>query len=168
VSATGTVATLSGVLGSVSTVSSLRTVELEKYLGDVVSDFQTLNPDIRFGFECTGNGRSLDSVKDGDVLVLVVSELIDNAIFALNGQGRIETSICFLRASNSFQLIVHDSGPGVPSSLAKTVFEEGVSTKGPGRGLGLSLVRSAVRTLGGTISYEYKNGARFRLVLPVG
>ena len=147
-------------------VSSLQTAGLQKYLGDVIADFQTLNPDIQFGFECIRGDRSLDSIRDGGILVLVISELIDNATVALNGQGRIETSICFLRASNLLQLTVHDSGPGVPNELATTIFEEGVTTKGPGHGLGLSLVRSAVRALGGTITYEYKNGARFRLVLP--
>jgi CheY-like chemotaxis protein/anti-sigma regulatory factor (Ser/Thr protein kinase) len=147
-------------------VGSLRTTGLEKYLRDVISDFQTLNPDMQFGFECVGSDRSLDSIQDGGILVLVISELIDNTIFALNGQGKIDTSICFLRASNLLQLTIHDSGPGVPNDLVASVFKEGVTTKGPGRGLGLSLVRSAVRALGGTISYEYKNGAQFRLVLP--
>jgi CheY-like chemotaxis protein len=166
----GLVAHLDGQLVCITrlskVVSSLRTTGLEKYLRDVISDYQTLNPDIQFGFECVRSDRSLDSIQDGGILVLVISELIDNAIFALNGKGKVETSICFLRASNSLQLIVHDSGPGVPNDLAASVFEEGVTTKGPGRGLGLSLVRSAVGALGGSISYEYKNGARFRLVLP--
>jgi CheY-like chemotaxis protein len=146
--------------------SSLQPGGLEKYLGDVIADFRTLNPDIEFGFEFARDGRSLDSIKDGSALVLIISELIDNAVFALDGKGKIDTGICFLRSRNSLQLTVQDSGPGVPASLARTVFDEGVTTKGQGHGLGLALVRSAVRALDGTISYEYKNGAKFRLLLP--
>lgn len=147
-------------------VKRQKTVALETYLRDVISDFQVLNPDIEFGFECVLNNKELELIQDGSLLVLIISELIDNAITALDGPGKIETSICFLRGSGSLQVSVKDSGAGVPIALVGTIFDEGVSTKGPGRGLGLSLVRNAVRGLGGTIHYEYRSGAAFRFVVP--
>jgi len=148
-------------------VKGQKAVTLESYLTNVISDFQVLNPDIEFNLKSSFDNDKLDSVQDGDLLVLIISELFDNAISATNGKGKIEASISFLRGSGSLQINVRDSGPGVPVALVGTIFDEGVSTKGPGRGLGLSLVRNAVRGLGGTIHYEYRNGATFRLIIPI-
>jgi CheY-like chemotaxis protein/class 3 adenylate cyclase len=147
-------------------VKRQKAAALETYLQDVISDFQVLNPDIEFMFDCAVNVNELGKIQDGSLLVLIISELIDNAISALEGRGKIETKIRFLRGSGSFQISVRDSGTGVPVALVGTIFDAGVSTKGPGRGLGLSLVRDAVRWLGGTIHYEYRNGATFRFVIP--
>ena len=63
--------------------------------------------------------------------------------------------------------MVSDSGPGVQPDIMQQLFTEGISTKGSGRGLGLSLVREAVGALKGEIRYEYHAGARFFVVLPI-
>ena len=48
--------------------------------------------------------------------------------------------------------------PGA-DSLMENMFHEGASTKGEGRGLGLSLIHEATRSLKGDISYEFEDGA---------
>jgi CheY-like chemotaxis protein len=149
-----------------SVVRRLKMPALGKYLSDLISDFETLNPRIKFSFECFPDLGVLDSVPEGGLLALVLFELVDNAISALAGRGKINTRICFLRASGALQLTIHDSGPGVRPDLVPNMFREGISTKGPSRGLGLSLVRGAVHTLGGTIDYTYEAGAKFCLVIP--
>ena len=65
------------------------------------------------------------------------------------------------------QVTVKDSGPGVPAEIEGRMFEENVSTKGPGRGMGLHLVREAVRLLRGSITYDRRDGSAFCVRLPL-
>ncbi|MFF7800641.1 sensor histidine kinase [Streptomyces olivaceus] len=70
-------------------------------------------------------------------------------------------------------LRVSDTGAGVDPAHADLVFERGYSTKPAdegGRGLGLALVRQAVRRHGGTLSVTDAEGggARFEARLPLG
>jgi signal transduction histidine kinase len=75
-------------------------------------------------------------------------------------------------ASASGELLcftVDDSGPGVPVNLRAKIFEPFFSTRSSGTGLGLAMVRRAVRDQGGTVVVEESplGGARFRVVVPV-
>jgi two-component system sensor histidine kinase DcuS len=85
----------------------------------------------------------------------------------LAGTGKIETKISVLESTNVLRILVHDSGVGIPAELREKVFTEGVSTKGEGRGLGLWLIREAAHSLKGSISYEYDNGAKFLVHIPL-
>ncbi|MFJ6633241.1 ATP-binding protein [Streptomyces sp. NPDC091376] len=67
-------------------------------------------------------------------------------------------------------LRVSDSGPGVRSGDVEAVFERGWSTRGPGRGLGLALVRQAAHRGRGTVEVAQgpHGGAEFTVRLPLG
>jgi len=69
------------------------------------------------------------------------------------------------------QVVVADSGPGVPAADADRVFEPFYSTKVPGRGtgLGLAIVAQTIEALGGTIWVQpaREGGAAFVLLLPL-
>ncbi|MBA3937974.1 MAG: response regulator, partial [Planctomycetes bacterium] len=69
------------------------------------------------------------------------------------------------------ELIVRDSGHGIPAEVLPRIFDPFFTTKpvGKGTGLGLSAVYGTVRTHGGAISASNQpgGGARFRLVLPL-
>jgi len=67
-------------------------------------------------------------------------------------------------------LRVSDDGPGLPEHLGSRVFERDVSTKGPDRGLGLSIVSEIVRRAGGAVrvSSAPQRGATFEVALPLG
>jgi PAS domain S-box-containing protein len=65
---------------------------------------------------------------------------------------------------------VVDTGAGVKPDLAERIFEPFFTTKaGQGSGLGLSISRQIVASLGGTLTLEpnVPRGTRFRVVLPV-
>jgi signal transduction histidine kinase len=67
---------------------------------------------------------------------------------------------------------VSDDGPGFPAEDADRLFEPFFTTKPPGRGragLGLTLCRDVVRTLGGTVLLEREpgRGACLTLLLPL-
>ncbi|MFD0430467.1 sensor histidine kinase [Streptomyces zhihengii] len=64
---------------------------------------------------------------------------------------------------------VSDSGPGVSPDRTEDVFRRGWSTHGPGRGIGLALVRQAVRRGHGTVAVGRgaDGGAEFTVRLPL-
>ncbi|MGW2252728.1 sensor histidine kinase [Kitasatospora sp. NPDC001660] len=111
-----------------------------------------------------------DAVVDARALVTVLGNLIDNAVDALGGGGRVDVSLA--AAGSTLLLQVADSGPGVPEELREQVFEEGWSSKdAPAhrpRGLGLAMVRRLVERTGGRIVLDAGplGGARFTVELP--
>jgi signal transduction histidine kinase len=69
-------------------------------------------------------------------------------------------------AGNTVRIVVEDTGSGIPDRTKARLFEPFVSTKGEGhRGLGLSIVYSLARQMGGDVRYEPTRptggGARF-------
>lgn len=81
---------------------------------------------------------------DGSELNQVWTNLIDNAIDAMSGQGQI-----LIRTwHDEYAVLVEivDHGPGVPSDLAARIFDPFFTTKavGKGTGLGLDIVRRIV------------------------
>ena len=101
-------------------------------------------------------------------LVQVVLNLVLNAADACNGEGRVR--ILARRKGAAVELVVEDSGPGVPAEVREHLFEPFVTTKevGKGTGLGLAVCRGLVEAAGGTIVLDssYTGGARFVVELP--
>ena len=123
---------------------------------------------IRVKFE-TGNAvQSLQlNEKTIAVLSLAVCELIDNAVEALRGKGKVDIEIDFLLSKQTFYIEVKDNGKGLEQGSEKMAFVEKYSTRGQGRGLGLFLVKEGITKLGGTIEYSYDNGAVFKVLVPI-
>ncbi len=65
------------------------------------------------------------------------------------------------------QIIVEDTGPGIPEGLRARIFDPFFSTKASGRGLGLSAVRGIVNSLDGllTLTHTDASGTRFDIFL---
>lgn len=102
-------------------------------------------------------------------LAQVVLNLIINAIHATPEDGEIRVSATVHR--DMLEVIVRDTGSGVPAELRQRIFEPFFTTKatGEGTGLGLALCRSFVTAAGGTIAYTDGDGggAAFVVRLPV-
>jgi len=73
----------------------------------------------------------------GNELHQVWTNLLDNAIDAMNGQGQIwlRTS----RENDDVLVEIADSGPGIPPEIQSRIFEPFFTTKGVGEGTGLGL-----------------------------
>ena len=99
----------------------------------------------------------------------VWTNLIDNAVDAMDGHGRLTVRT---RPDGADRLMVEigDTGPGVPDDVRSRVFEPFFTTKevGKGTGLGLDIAwRIIVGRHGGEIRLESVPGdTRFQVVLP--
>ena len=62
--------------------------------------------------------------------------------------------------------MISNNGAPIPEELRERLFEPGVSTKGEGHGLGLSIVRTTLAEYGGTISLETGPETVFTVAVP--
>lgn len=105
----------------------------------------------------------------GSGLNQVWTNLLDNAIDALGGTGRIRVRT--FRLGDDVAVEITDNGPGIPPELQSRVFDPFFTTKAPGQGTGLGLdivYRTVVRDHGGHVYLSSEPGATtFRVRLPV-
>ncbi|MBI3854718.1 MAG: histidine kinase, partial [Planctomycetes bacterium] len=123
-------------------------------------------------------GRAIRFVQEGPaeltvpadpvLLEQVLWNLFLNAAEAMKGGGEVRVS--WRTAGTAVELVVADSGGGVPPEVLPKLFRPFVTTKTAGTGLGLSLCRKILEAHGGTItiSSESGRGTRVTLRLPGG
>jgi signal transduction histidine kinase len=105
----------------------------------------------------------------GGELNQVWTNLIDNAIDAVDGSGKI----CVATFVEDNQLVVEimDNGKGIPPEIQSRIFEPFFTTKAVGSGTGLGLIisnRIVANRHGGEIEFESKPGeTRFKVRLPL-
>jgi signal transduction histidine kinase len=120
---------------------------------------------------------------DAPKLMQAVTNLIANALKFTPSGGEVACTVRFtdpdlsqgegVPSRRRAELVVSDSGPGVPAEFRARIFEQGFrlvrDAKLPGRGLGLSVVREVVELHRGTIRAEdgESGGAAMVMALPV-
>jgi signal transduction histidine kinase len=104
----------------------------------------------------------------GSELNQVWTNLLDNAIDAMNGTGTI--TIRTRRDGDWAVVEIEDDGPGIPEAAKAQIFDPFFTTKEPGRGTGLGLSTSysiVTEKHRGRISVESRPGlTRFTVCLP--
>lgn len=136
-------------------------------VADRVADLARLaHPGARL--EVAGSVGAVEA--DPDRITQVLTNLVDNALAATDGRGRV--AMVLARTEDAVTVDVADDGPGVPPADAERVFERLVrldpSRSSGGSGLGLSIARGIAEAHGGTLVLlpSDEPGARFRLSLP--
>jgi len=105
----------------------------------------------------------------GSELNQVWTNLIDNAVDAVKGTGKI----CIATFLDDDQVVVEiaDNGTGIPPEVQSHIFEPFYTTKGVGSGTGLGLVisnRIVADRHGGEIEFQSEAGdTRFKVRLPI-
>jgi signal transduction histidine kinase len=106
---------------------------------------------------------------DADRVMLVLINLIDNAIKHGRSAGRVRVTV----AADSARLLtvcVDDDGPGVPAAERERIFAFGQrgATAAGGAGIGLALVRMMLERAGGRVELAESvlGGARFAVTIP--
>ena len=99
----------------------------------------------------------------------VWTNLIDNAIHAMNGRGVLELRA--RRVGSDVEVRIADSGTGIPAAIASRIFDPFFTTKpqGVGTGLGLHIAHNiVVNRHHGRIDVESRPGrTEFRVWLPI-
>jgi signal transduction histidine kinase len=107
-------------------------------------------------------------VIEGDRFALgrVYRNLIMNAIQATEAGGRV--TIATGRAGEWVEISVTDTGSGIPADRISAIFDDFVTTKRRGLGLGLAITKRIVEQLNGTIDVqsEVGRGTAFTLRFP--
>jgi signal transduction histidine kinase len=104
----------------------------------------------------------------GSELNQVWTNLVDNAIDAVDGDGHIK--IRTARENDRVLVEIADDGPGIPEEIRDRVFEPFFTTKdiGKGTGLGLDISYRVVEDLGGDICVLSEPGdTRFQVRLQI-
>lgn len=104
---------------------------------------------------------------DRNALNRVFSNLISNAIQAMPSGGRLE--IAARTRAEWVEVRFQDSGMGIPPERLPSLFDDFVTTKRRGLGLGLAIVRKVVQQHFGTIEAESRvdEGTCFTVRLPL-
>jgi putative PEP-CTERM system histidine kinase len=132
-------------------------------------------------------GGDLPAAMDRQALFFVVRNLVNNALEAMGGKGRLALSCGTLEdgpparlrelfgggerffASYGAWILVEDSGPGMdPEFVRRRLFQPFATTKEKGVGIGLYQCKTLVEKMGGRIlcHSEPGRGAEFCILLP--
>jgi signal transduction histidine kinase len=93
---------------------------------------------------------------DRDQLRQVFWNLLLNAVQAMRQGGTLAVET--RRVPGSVEVIVRDTGPGIPANILPRVFEPFVTSKAGGTGLGLAIVRRIIEDHGGRITVSAQDG----------
>ena len=100
---------------------------------------------------------------DPKQLEVVFSNMISNAIDAMNQQGIVTVKV--KEVQGHVHIEIQDQGPGVPLDIMDKIFDPLFTTKQTGTGLGLVSCKSIVEQHGGTIKVS-NNPTTFTIILP--
>jgi len=141
---------------------------------DVIKSLETtltiLNHKLKRGVEVERKYEPVPLLVDsfGSELNQVWTNIIDNAIDAMHGQGKLRVRV--YRDDSCVVVEIGDDGPGIPPDVQPHIFEPFFTTKGVGEGTGLGLdtVQRIVKKHRGSIQVSSKPGdTRFQIFLPV-
>lgn len=147
-------------------------VDLEEWLSRLLPLWAENARQHGFEWQCQRNGPLPTIDTDPQRLSQAVSNLVDNAFKFTPPGGKVLLS---LKVKNdSILMTVSDNGPGIPPEDQPrlfTPFYRSVrpSWKVPGLGLGLSISRSIIESLGGSITFTSAlgSGTSFTIHLPL-
>jgi len=145
---------------------ALEPTDIESLVRDTVAPYLKSAPSgIRLEVDAE---RELPEVMvDRRLVQRTLVNLLENALHALNGGGRIDVQVS--RKGAFVALTVRDDGVGIEPEMRARVFEPYFSTRAAGAGLGLAIARKVVEDHGGTIALESApgEGTEVTIQLPI-
>ncbi len=143
-----------------------RTTEIKKKPSSFMSILKLAMNHVKSTYGISINLPERDYTLDCDPRKMegVLSNIINNAVQALDGQGEIDIETSF--DAEYFIIKIKDSGPGISDENMGKIFEPMFTTKTTGTGLGLLICKSIVEQHGGMISVINKP-TTFTIKLPL-
>ena len=105
---------------------------------------------------------------DKEQISRVFINLFKNALQAIPKGRQAEIRIDVQIIDRMVWVHVNDNGTGIPEEMQEKIFRPNFTTKSSGMGMGLSIVRSIIKSAGGTISFKTNRGegTTFTISLP--
>lgn len=119
---------------------SIKNVSLKECITKVVRYFRN-DIDGKIATNLDKMGDDLVIKTNAGLIIQILINLIDNAIYWLGKSGNPNKKIYFAISPANRTLIVGDNGNGIREDIVPLVFNEFFSMKSNGRGLGLYIVR---------------------------
>jgi len=141
--------------------------DLNQLVQETLLLYQEVQP--RITLEFTPDPALPPLLLDREQVKRMLLNLLDNALGSMPGRGAISLSVTGDPAQERVQLIVADTGVGVPDRDKIRIFEPYFSTKRGGTGLGLAIVSSIVAEHQGFLRVEdnVPQGTKFIIYLPM-
>ena len=124
------------------------TADINALLAAKVSDCEGKGVKVTLQIESAWSDLPIESW----AMCRVLGNLIDNALDALRAVPEGELTIRLSESLHGYDFSVTNNGPMIPPNVAEKIFQRGFSTKGEGRGMGLSIVREIIDGAGGRLS----------------
>jgi signal transduction histidine kinase len=141
-------------------------IELNRSVGEAIESMQALADMAGVTLRAETGADPL--YVDGDVFALgrVYRNLVVNAIQATAPGGLVVAAV--EGRGEHVQIRIYDTGCGIPADRLQAVFEDFVTTKRRGLGLGLAITKKIVEQLGGriTVTSEVGKGTTFVIEFP--
>jgi signal transduction histidine kinase len=153
-------------------VPEYASVEMAAFFSGVADEYAALieQKSITMKTSWPKNGETLRT--DTHLLQMITSNLLGNAVKYTNEGGTVGFSVTDM--DDRISIAIADTGIGIPLADQEMLFSKlyrasnARSLVTDGTGLGLYIVKEAIRILGGTISFVSKEGegSTFTVVLP--
>lgn len=107
---------------------------------------------------------------DREQIKRVIINLLENAVAAMDGEGKVKLDTHFNPDLQMLTMTVADTGCGIPAEDKPRLFEPYFSTKKSGTGLGLAIVATIISDHNGYIRVRdnHPRGSKFIVELPAG
>jgi two-component system, LuxR family, sensor kinase FixL len=140
---------------------------LNEVLQETLELLEPMLQDEQVAVEIALDQEPLKVLGDSDQLKQVFLNLLQNAVEAMSGAGKIRISSRRLHATAL--VTIKDEGPGIPAELLEKVFDPFFTTKPEGNGLGLAISRNIIREHGGSLELHSTplQGSTFTIELPL-
>jgi two-component system nitrogen regulation sensor histidine kinase NtrY len=140
--------------------------DLDKVIASTLALYEGVHPGLAVQRRVASDIPVLNV--DPEQIKRVLINLVDNAIQAQNGSGRVVVEAVHDTRTQSVRLEVADEGPGIAPEDRDKLFVPYFSTRPGGTGLGLAIVHRIVSDHGGNIRVEDNRprGVRFVIELP--
>jgi signal transduction histidine kinase len=117
-------------------------------------------------FDVAAEADTRFSNRDANIILLVISNLVQNAIQANRRGGRV--SVHVKGETNCVTFDIVDTGPGLSPNIVKTLFTPCRSTKEGGTGLGLAISHQLAAQIGAELTLKETSGkgTTFELKIP--
>ena len=131
-----------------------KSLDLVAVLGDVIALFEVTHPQARLVWQPVATAAPVKVLADALQIQQVMLNLLNNALDAQETAGRIQDPIevQFKAEAQAYVITVRDAGCGLAPEQFARLFEPFFTTKPEGLGLGLSLSKGIIESLGGTLS----------------